>query len=88
MIKNVRIKNLDDKINHLQIRKKKLEGKRTSQLTKVLNRCGANTMPDEILAGAVFEAVKAYKQNDSRVFTWKSEGLKILKPGRGRKKFE
>jgi hypothetical protein len=83
LIKNVRIKNLDDKINHLQTRKKKLEGKRTSQLTKVLN-----TMPDEILAGAVFEAVKAYKQNDSRVSTWKSEGLKILKPGRGRKKFE
>ncbi|MBX9787117.1 MAG: hypothetical protein K2Y08_07250 [Alphaproteobacteria bacterium] len=87
MIKNIRIERLDGKINQLQTRKKKLEGKRISQLTKVLNRCGANTMPDEILAGAVLEAVKAYNQNDARVSTWKSEGLKILKPGRGKKKF-
>lgn len=87
MVKNVRIERLDGKINQLQARKKKLEGKRINQLTKVLNRCGANTMPDEILAGAILEAVTAYKQNDARVFTWKSDGIKILKPGRGKKKF-
>jgi hypothetical protein len=44
-------------------------------------------MPDEILAGVILEAVRAYEKNDSRVSTWESEGLKILKPGRGRKKF-
>ena len=71
LVKNIRIENLDDKINQLQARKKKLEGKRTIQLTKILNRCGANTMPDEILAGAVLEATKAYKQNDARVSSWK-----------------
>jgi hypothetical protein len=84
---NLRIKDLDNKINKLQARKKRLEGKRISQLTKILNRCGANTIPDEILAGAVLEIVEAYKQNDTRVSAWKSDGLKILSPGRGKKKF-
>ena len=65
----------------------KLEDKKARNLIKILNRCGVNTIPHEILAGAVLEAVKAYEKNDSRVSTWKSEGLKVLKPGRGKKKF-
>ena len=87
LLKNVRIETLDHKINKLQTRKKRLEAKKTSQLTKILNRCGADKISDEILAGVVLEAVKACQKNDSRVSTWESEGLKILKPGRGRKKF-
>ena len=87
LLKNVRIETLDHKINKLQTRKKRLEAKKTSQLTKILNRCGADKISDEILAGVVLEAVKASQKNDSRVSTWESEGLKILKPGRGRKKF-
>lgn len=86
MAKNVRIETLDRKIDLLQSRKKKIEAKKTTQLTKILNRCGANKMPDEILAGVILEAARAYEKNDSRVSTWESEGLKILKPGRGRKK--
>ncbi len=84
---NERIKTLDDKIDQLQTRKRKLERKRAAQITKILNRCGVNILPDEILAGVVLEAVRAYKENDSRVAAWESEGLKILKPGRGRKKY-
>ncbi len=87
MAKNVRIETLDRKIDLLQSRKKKIEAKKTTQLTKILNRCGANKISDEVLAGVVLEAVRACKENDSRVSTWESEGLKILKPGRGRKKF-
>lgn len=87
MLKNLRIENIDDKINKLQARKKKLEDNKTRKLIKILNRRGLNTMPPEILAGALLEAVKAYEKNDSRVSTWKSEGLKVLKPGRGKKKF-
>jgi hypothetical protein len=86
MVKNVRIETIDLKIDQLQARKKKLEGKRTNQFTKILNRCGANKMSDAILAGVILEAVRAFNQNDSRVSTWESEGLKILKPGRGRKR--
>ncbi len=87
MVKNKRIETLDLKINQLKDRKKRLERKRINQLMKILNRCGANKMSDEILAGIVLEAVRAYKQNDTRVSAWKAEGLKILKPGRGRKRF-
>jgi hypothetical protein len=86
MVKNVRIEKIDLKIDKLQARKKRLEWKRTNQLIKILNRCGTNKMSDAILAGVILEAVRACKQNDTRVSTWESEGLKILKPGRGRKR--
>jgi|GEM_PF-1391053 len=86
LVKNMRIETLDLKINQLHARKKRIEAKRTTQFAKILNRCHAHEMPEEILAGAILEAVRAYKQNDSRVSTWKSEGLKVLKPGRGRRR--
>lgn len=78
---------IDSKINRLQARKKRVESKRGAHLIKILNRCGANKIPDEILAGAVLEAARAYGQNDKRVEHWQAEGKNILKPGRGRKKF-
>lgn len=87
MTKNKRVETLDEKINKLRIRRKKLEEKRVSQLIKILSRCNAEKVPDEILAGGIFEVVKAYNQNDKKVSTWKLEGLKIIKPGRGRKRF-
>ena len=82
-----RLKTIDSQINKLQTRKKKLEEKRKNQITTILNRCGASKMSDEVLAGAVLEAVRAFNQNDRRVSTWQTEGSKILKPGRGKKKF-
>ncbi len=87
MATSERLKTIDTQINKLQSRKKKLEEKRKNQITTILNRCGANKMSDEVLAGAVLEAVRAYNQNDRRVSTWETEGHKILKPGRGKKKF-
>lgn len=87
MTKNKRVETLDEKINKLRARRKKLEGKRAAQLIKILSRCEADKIPDEVLAGAVLEVVKAFNKNDKRVSTWKSEGLKIVKPGRGRKRF-
>ena len=78
---------IDNLINKLQTRKKRIERKREGQITMILNRCGASKMPYEILAGAVLEAAKAYNQNDSRISDWQSDGLKILKPGRGKKTF-
>ena len=87
LVKNARIETIDHKIDQLQARKKRLEEKRTNQFIKILNRCGANKISDEILSGVILDAVRACKENDSRVSTWESEGLKILKPGRGRKRF-
>lgn len=87
MATSERLKTIDSQISRLQNRKKKLEEKRKNQITTILNRCGANKMSDEILAGAVLEAVRAFNQNDKRISTWQNEGSKILKPGRGKKKF-
>jgi hypothetical protein len=87
MATSERLKTIDSQINKLQSRKKKLEEKRKNQITTILNRCGANKMSDEVLAGAVLEAVRAFNQNDKRISTWQTEGSKILRPGRGKKKF-
>lgn len=87
MAANERLKTIDTRINQLQARKKKIEEKRKNQLTTILNRCGASKMPDEVLAGAVLEAARAFNQGDQRVTQWKSDGSKILKPGRGKKRF-
>ncbi|MBM3468183.1 MAG: hypothetical protein FJX71_01970 [Alphaproteobacteria bacterium] len=82
-----RLKTIDNQINKLQSRKKKLEEKRKNQITTILNRCGASKISDEILAGAVLDAVRAFNKNDRRIATWEAEGHKILKPGRGKKRF-
>lgn len=87
MATSERLKTIDTQINKLQTRKKKLEEKRKNQITTILNRCGASKISDEVLAGAVLEAVRAFNQNDRRISTWQAEGSKILKPGRGKKKF-
>jgi len=87
MATNERLKTIDTQINQLQARKKRLEEKRKSQITTILNRCGANKIPDEILAGAVLEAVRAFNKNEQCVTQWHSEGQKIIRPGRGKKRF-
>ncbi|MBM3468942.1 MAG: hypothetical protein FJX71_05885 [Alphaproteobacteria bacterium] len=87
MVKNNRLEKIETQINQLHIRKRKLENKRSDQLIKFINRCGANKLPNEILAGAVIEVVRAVGQKDKRISQWESEGRTILKPGRGRKKF-
>lgn len=87
MAKSNRIEAIDNMINLLQARKKRVENKRGDHLIKILTRCGADKMPDEVLAGAVLEAARAFAKNDNRVSSWQSEGKSILKPGRGRKKF-
>ena len=87
MAANERLQKIDIRINKLQTRKKKLEAKRKDKIITILNRCGANKIPDEVLAGAVLEAVRAFEKNDRCISTWQSEGSKILKPGRGRKRF-
>jgi hypothetical protein len=85
---NQRVKTIDAQINKLQNRKRKLEEKNKTHIIKIFNRCGANKLPDSILAGGILEIVRAFNQNDERITTWKTEGNQILKPGRGRKKFD
>ena len=86
MASSNRIKDLNTQIHFLQSRKKKLEDRRKEQIAIILNRCGANNLPDAILAGVVLEAVEAYTHNDPRLTQWQETGMKILKPGRGKRK--
>lgn len=86
MAPSTRIKDIEAQINSLQSRKRKLEDRRKEQITTILSRCGANGVPDDILAGAILDAVKAFTHNDPRVTQWQQTGIKILKPGRGKKK--
>lgn len=86
MAPSTRIKDIEEQINSLQSRKRKLEDRRKEQITTILSRCGANSVPDDILAGAILDAVKAFTHNDPRLPQWQQTGTKILKPGRGKKK--
>lgn len=86
MVASTRIKDIEAQINSLQSRKRKLEDRRKEQISTILSRCGANNLPDDILAGAILEVVKAVSHNDPRISQWQQTGTKILKPGRGKKK--
>ncbi len=52
-----------------------------------MNRCGAYDLPTKVLAGAVIDAVRAVDRKDKCVSKCETEGRKIRKPGRGKKKF-
>lgn len=86
MVASNRIKDIDAQINFLQSRKKKLEDRRKDQLSTIMSRCHATTLPDEVLAGAILDAVRAYNSKDPCLSKWQQEGVKILKPGRGKRK--
>jgi hypothetical protein len=86
MIKNNKLEKLEKQMNLLLARKKRVENKRTQEFMKIMNRCGIDKLPHEVLAGALLEAARAYGKKDSRVMAWEAEGRKVLKPGRGKKK--
>lgn len=86
MPKEDKILDIDYQINKLQVRKKRLEEKRKLQMSAIISRCGASTLPDDVLAGAILDAVKAYTTKDHRLSSWKEEGQRIVRPGRGRRK--
>jgi len=48
MVKINRLEKIETQINQLHVRKRKLENKRSAQLIKIINRCGANKLPNEI----------------------------------------
>lgn len=81
-----KIQDIDSKISKLSARKKRLEEKGNTKLFTILSRCGANQISEDVLAGGILDIVKAVHNNDQRVSSWKNEGTKILKPGRGRRK--
>jgi hypothetical protein len=86
MVKNNQIGKIERQISYLEARKHQLEGKRADKLMKMLTRCGADKLPVEVLAGSILEAVRSFNNEDKRITSWASEGMKILKPGRGRRK--
>ncbi len=86
MAKEDKIIDINQQITKLQARRKRLEDKRRAQISTIMLRCGATALPDDVLAGVIVEAVRAYAANYQRLSTWKNEGKKIIHPGRGRRK--
>lgn len=80
-----KLKSLETKIIKLQSKKKKIEDKSKDQLIKIIHRCNANNVPNEILAGAIWDATQAFEEKGERVTKLKDIGNKLLNPGRGRR---
>lgn len=81
-----KLKTIEQQITSLQSKKKKLEDRRKDQIIRIINRCNASNLPDEVLAGAILDVTQAYVAKDDRVAKWKTDGVKIMNPGRGRRK--
>lgn len=80
-----KLKSLETKIIKLQSKKKKIEDKSKDQLIKIIHRCNATNVPNEIIAGAIWDATQAFEEKGERVTKLKDIGNKLLNPGRGRR---
>ena len=86
--KDNKIQSIDDKIKALQEAKKKLESEKLTETLKLMKKSGADTLPPEILAGAISDAVEAYTKKKDIVKTWQVKGQTILdktKKNKGKK---
>lgn len=64
----------------LQQAASKLIDKRKKDIANLAERCDLLLVSDEILTGLFIDGVNAYKNKDSRVKEWQSQGEKFLKP--------
>ena len=80
-----KLKSLESKIIKLQSKKKKIEDKSKDQLIKIIQRCNATNVPNEVIAGAIWDATQAFEEKGERVTKLKDIGNKLLNPGRGRR---
>lgn len=87
MAKESKIQDLEKQILALQEKKRRIEEKRRSKISTIISRCNADKMPDEVLAGAILYASKAFTSHDKVVEEWRLQGKSVLNPGRGKKKF-
>ncbi|HLD95392.1 MAG TPA: hypothetical protein VI959_01970 [Alphaproteobacteria bacterium] len=87
MAKDTKLADIENKISSLVEKKRRIEEKQKDKILTILNRCNAEKIPMEVLAGAILSASRSFSQNADVVNKWQEEGKKILNPGRGRKKF-
>lgn len=87
MNQDKKLQNIEQMIKELQLKKKRIEERRVEKVVKILTRCGIQDMPDEVLAGAIYDAVEAFKNDAASVRQWREDGARILRPGRGRRRF-
>jgi spore coat protein CotF len=80
-----KLKSIETMINKLQSKKKKLEDRSKNQLIKIIHRCNATKVPNEVIAGAIWDAAQAYEEKSERAVKLKDIGEKLLNPGRGRR---
>lgn len=80
-----KLKSIETMINKLQTKKKKLEDRSKDQIIKIIHRCNATNIPQEVIAGAIWDATKAYEEKGDRAKTLKDIGNKLMNPGRGRR---
>ena len=89
MINQKIIQDIDERIKNLKAKKKRVEENLKTQNSKLISNifetCNANTLPPEILAGALKEAVEHFQQNNEILNTWKREGTDLLNNIGGKK---
>ena len=74
MAKKEKLTQIDHKIKTLQNKKKKLADKYNLELITLMKRAGAMDLPEDILLGALLEAVEAFKANSPCLKGWQSTG--------------
>ena len=69
-----KLKDIDKKIKDLQEKRKQLEHRNLNELDKIIKKIKAEILPPEILAGAISEAVEAFKQKKEILKQWEEKG--------------
>lgn len=77
---------IEEQILQLQEKKKKVEDKRKKDLISLLQRAGALTLPDSVIAGVLVDTLNNYPLEKKEIDRLNALGQAVLKPGRGRRK--
>lgn len=79
MAQSEKLQNIDQKIKELQDRRKQLEIKQTHDLGRLLKKVEADSLPLEMLTGALLEIVEIFKDRTEKTQQWIKKGQSFLK---------
>lgn len=79
MAQSEKLQTIDQKIKDLQDKKKQLEIKQIHELGKLLKKVEADTLPLEMLTGALLEIVEIFKDRTEKTQQWIKRGQVFLK---------
>lgn len=82
-MQNDKLSEIDLQIKSLQEKKKKLEEKQHLQLAQMIKKTGAASLQQEILIGALLDAVKALQEKKDVIKKWEQMGKDFLKFTKG-----